>query len=122
MFKKLKNFICKLFNIKACQCDEHITMYTEVSEPDIPVHEPCPRHRYHKNKCPMCQAALTQRKNMPGMEKKGRSMIANYKKGGKAKKKSKFPDHSGDGKITKKDILMAKGIIPKKKKMKKGAK
>ena len=43
------------------------------------------------------------------------------KKGGKAKKKSKFPDHSGDGKITKKDILMAKGIIPKnKKKMKRG--
>ena len=34
----------------------------------------------------------------------------------KMKKKSKFPDHSGDGKITKKDILMAKGIIPKKKK------
>ena len=28
------------------------------------------------------------------------------------KKKSKFPDHSGDGKITKKDILMAKGIFP----------
>ena len=27
--------------------------------------------------------------------------------------KSKFPDHSGDGKITKKDILMAKGVIPK---------
>ena len=43
------------------------------------------------------------------------------KKGGKATKKSKFPDHSGDGKITKKDILMAKGIIPKTKKtMKKG--
>ena len=40
----------------------------------------------------------------------------------KMKKKSKFPDHSGDGKITKKDILMAKGIIPKKKKMKKGKK
>ncbi len=34
----------------------------------------------------------------------------------KTKKKSKFPDHSGDGKITKKDILMAKGIIPKTKK------
>ena len=31
-----------------------------------------------------------------------------YKKGGKA-----FPDHSGDGKITQKDILMAKGVIPK---------
>ena len=40
----------------------------------------------------------------------------NYEK--KMKKKSKFPDHSGDGKITKKDILMAKGIIPKKKKKK----
>ena len=51
------------------------------------------------------------------------SMTKMYKKGGKAKKKSKFPDHSGDGKITKKDILMAKGIIPKtKKKMKKGKK
>ena len=41
----------------------------------------------------------------------------NLKKGGSIKKKkSKFPDHSGDGKITKKDILMAKGIISKKKK------
>ena len=44
--------------------------------------------------------------------------MSRLKKGGKAKKKSKFPDHSGDGKITKKDILMAKGIIPKKKKKK----
>ena len=44
------------------------------------------------------------------------------KKGGSAKKKSKFPDHSGDGKITKKDILMAKGIIPKKKGMMHGGK
>ena len=43
---------------------------------------------------------------------------AMYKKGGpvKKKKKGKFPDHSGDGKITKKDILMAKGVIPKNKK------
>jgi len=48
-----------------------------------------------------------------GME--GGAMFA---KGGsvKKKKKSKFPDHSGDGKITKKDILMAKGVIPKTKK------
>ena len=35
------------------------------------------------------------------------------------KKKSKFPDHSGDGKITKKDILMAKGVIKKPMKKKK---
>ena len=43
---------------------------------------------------------------------------AMYAKGGpvKKKKKNKFPDHSGDGKITKKDILMAKGVIPKNKK------
>ena len=32
------------------------------------------------------------------------------------KKKKGFPDVSGDGKITKKDILMAKGVIPKPKK------
>ena len=41
------------------------------------------------------------------------------KKGGKAKKKSKCPDHSGDGKITKKDILMARGVIKKPMKKKK---
>ena len=35
------------------------------------------------------------------------------KKGGKVKKKKSFPDVSGDGKITKKDILMARGVIPK---------
>jgi len=37
-----------------------------------------------------------------------------FKTGGRAGlKKGSFPDHSGDGKITKKDILMAKGVIPK---------
>ena len=74
------------------------------------------------------------KKNMGGSMKNARADMASgyypsdmgmaggamYKKGGpvKKKKKSKFPDHSGDGKITKKDILMAKGIIPKTKKMK----
>ena len=48
---------------------------------------------------------------MGGYKSGGR---AGYK-GGKSVKGNKFPDHSGDGKITKKDILMAKGIIPKKK-------
>ena len=33
-------------------------------------------------------------------------------KGGRMKKK--FPDLSGDGKVTKKDILMARGVIKKK--------
>ena len=37
-----------------------------------------------------------------------------FAKGGRmGLKKGSFPDHSGDGKITKKDILMAKGVIPK---------
>ena len=60
MFNKLKIFICKLFNIKACKCDEdeHIEFYTKVPEPDVPVHEPCNLHRYFKAKCHMCQAAL----------------------------------------------------------------
>jgi len=45
------------------------------------------------------------------MKKGGRMGL---KKGG-----GKFPDHSGDGKITQKDILMAKGVIPKTKSKKK---
>ena len=40
-------------------------------------------------------------------------------KGGSVKKKKKFPDMSGDGKVTMKDVLMARGVIPKKKKTKK---
>jgi hypothetical protein len=45
--------------------------------------------------------------------------MRNLKKGGIAKKKKKFPDMSGDGKVTMKDVLMARGVIPKKKKTKK---
>ena len=41
------------------------------------------------------------------------------KKGGKMKKKKSFPDMSGDGKVTKKDILMARGVIKKPMKKKK---
>ncbi len=46
MFKKIKNFICKLFNIKACQCDEdeHIEFFTKSPEPDVPVYEDKPTH------------------------------------------------------------------------------
>ena len=36
----------------------------------------------------------------------------------KMKKKKSFPDMSGDGKVTKKDILIARGIIKKKKEKK----
>ena len=45
--------------------------------------------------------------------------ITKLAKGGSAKKKKKFPDMSGDGKVTMKDVLMARGVIPKKKKTKK---
>jgi hypothetical protein len=67
MFKKIKNFICKIFNIKACQCDdvdEHIEFFTKTPEPEIPVHvEPKPTHcslhnRFRIN-CPACAAIIT---------------------------------------------------------------
>ena len=48
--------------------------------------------------------------------------VENKKDGGRMGLKrggGKFPDHSGDGKITQKDILMAKGVIPKTKPKKK---
>jgi len=50
------------------------------------------------------------------------SSITRKAKGGSVKKKKKFPDLSGDGKVTKKDILMAKGVIKKKKTKKKAKK
>ena len=49
--------------------------------------------------------------------------IKGLKKGGSVKKKKKkFPDLSGDGKVTKKDILIARGVIKKKKSKKKAKK
>ena len=42
------------------------------------------------------------------------------KKGGSARKK--FPDLSGDGKVTMKDVLMGRGVIKKKKPKKKAKK
>ena len=45
------------------------------------------------------------------MSKKG--YAAGGLKNGMMKKKSKFPDLSGDGKVTQKDILMGKGVVKK---------
>ena len=39
-----------------------------------------------------------------------------FLKGNARKAKKSFPDMSGDGKVTKKDVLIAKGVVPKKKK------
>ena len=48
------------------------------------------------------------------LQKTDKILRKNKKDGGRmGLKKGSFPDHSGDGKITKKDILMAKGVIPK---------
>jgi len=62
MFNRLKSFICNIFNIKACKCDEHITMYTEVPEPDVPVHEEkqlhCGSHVRFIKSCPTCVAII----------------------------------------------------------------
>ena len=55
MLNRLKSFICNIFNIKACQCDEHITMYTEVPKSDIKV--VCEKHPDgYKKTCPGCRA------------------------------------------------------------------
>ena len=64
MFKKIKNFICKLFNIKACMCDEvdeHIEFFTKSPEPDVPVHKPthCGSHTRFIKSCHQC-LAVTQ--------------------------------------------------------------
>jgi len=63
-------------------------------------------------------------KKKPKPDKKtinpGRAGKGNFKVGGSVKKVDGFPDHSGDGTITQKDILMEKGVIPKVKDMKMG--
>ena len=66
MIKKLKHFICKLFNIKSCKCDdvdEHIEYFTKVPEPEIPVHEEeqthCGSHTRFIKSCHQC-IAITQ--------------------------------------------------------------
>ena len=56
MFKKIKNFICKIFNIKACKCDD-VEFSTNKFESEKPVYiDPCPRHASFKSKCHMCVA------------------------------------------------------------------
>jgi len=63
--------------------------------------------------------AVSELKPLKGESKKSfksRPSTKFFNKGGRAGLKKgggKFPDHSGDGKITQKDILMAKGVIPK---------
>ena len=56
MLKKIKNFICNIFNIKACKCDD-VEFSTNKFESEKPVYiDPCPRHASFKSKCHMCVA------------------------------------------------------------------
>ena len=63
-------------------------------------------------------------KKKPKPDKKtinpGRAGKGNFNVGGSVKEDKGFPDFSGDGTITQKDILMGKGVIPKVKDMKLG--
>ena len=74
---------------------------------------------------------IRPKKSLGGLGKKGAEALRKYLKKNPVKKKDGgFPDLSGDGKVTKKDILMGRGVIkkkrggpvdsPKKKKKKKG--
>ena len=53
MIKKLKHFICKLFKIKACQCDDE---QVEVSNEEKPTH--CGSHTRFKKSCQQCIAII----------------------------------------------------------------
>ena len=51
MIKKIKNFIAKLFGIKQCACsekDEHLQLYEDIPEPDIPTYKQDKINRKHK--------------------------------------------------------------------------
>ena len=78
-----------------------------------------------KSKLATAMDKLKKLKAMGKKVKKDEVKIDNFglreekAKGGSAKKKKKFPDMSGDGKVTMKDVLMARGVIPKNKKDKK---
>ena len=71
----------------------------------------------------IANATPLKRNAMGGLQEATAKLKAQgLKKGGSPKKKKKFPDISGDGKVTMKDILMARGVIKKKKTKKKGKK
>ena len=56
MIKKLKHFICKLFKIKACQCDDEQVEVSNKTE-DKPTH--CGSHTRFIKSCHQC-LAVTQ--------------------------------------------------------------
>lgn len=70
--------------------------------------------RFSKKDIDMALKSLSGKKKKPNLgQRKAGGMMNSYNKGG-------LPDFSGDGKITKKDVLMGRGVIPKPKKASKG--
>ena len=63
MFKKIKELICKIFHIKACQCtDEPVVVKEEVKE-EVKVEsnvDHCASHTRFRVSCPACVAAVSQ--------------------------------------------------------------
>ena len=64
MFKKIKQFICKLFNIKACQCDDESVVVEAAAEEEPKVEskkvDHCTSHTRFRVNCHACVAAVTQ--------------------------------------------------------------
>ena len=68
MFKKIKQFICKLFNIKACQCDDELAVVEETAAEEVIVGAPtemkvesvghCSGHTRYRVNCDPCNAAI----------------------------------------------------------------
>ena len=60
MIKKIKQFICKILHIKACQCsDEPIVVKEEVKEEPTPVKvNHCSGHTRFRVNCPKCVDAV----------------------------------------------------------------
>jgi len=56
MLKKIKEIICKILNIKACQCPDEPIVLKEESVESVVKH--CNTHVRFKMSCPQCQDAV----------------------------------------------------------------
>ena len=69
------------------------------------------RRRQRPGSTPNLKRPTPDQKGLQKLPEKVRNKMGYMKDGGKVKK---FPDLSGDGKVTKKDILMGRGVLKKK--------
>jgi hypothetical protein len=61
MRKLLKNFICKVFNIKQCACPEEDTSENDMSTPKSNVVGHCVEHDTYKYTCLDCNFAIRKK-------------------------------------------------------------